>query len=90
MYIQKVISRNFFLISFLLASLRSMAKIAGYGSISQRHGSADPDPYQNVMDPQHLFIVFFIFLGEGPSGREDLSRENAGVSGKAFPFFMPL
>jgi hypothetical protein len=23
------------------------------GSISQRHGSADPDPHQNVMDPQH-------------------------------------
>jgi hypothetical protein len=36
-----------------------MTKIAGSrsrsgsGSISQRHGSADPDPYQNVMDPQH-------------------------------------
>jgi hypothetical protein len=34
-------------------------KIAGSGSesgsISQRHGSAntDPDPHQNVMDPQH-------------------------------------
>jgi hypothetical protein len=26
------------------------------GSISQRHGSADPDPdpHQNVMDPQHF------------------------------------
>ncbi len=23
------------------------------GSLSQRYGSADPDPYQNVMDPQH-------------------------------------
>jgi hypothetical protein len=33
-----------------------MAKIAGSGSISQRHGSADPDPDppQNVMDPQHF------------------------------------
>ncbi len=43
--------------SFLLASWRSMTKIAGSGSgsISQRHGSADPDPDppQNVMDPQH-------------------------------------
>jgi hypothetical protein len=41
--------------SFLLASLRSMTKIAGSGSISQRHGSADPDPDppQNVMDPEH-------------------------------------
>ncbi len=44
---------------YLLASWRSMTKIAGSGSgsgsgsISQRHGSADPDPYQNVTDPQH-------------------------------------
>ncbi len=35
-----------------------MIKIEGSGSesgsssISQRHGSADPDPHQNVMDPQ--------------------------------------
>jgi hypothetical protein len=27
--------------------------MAGSGSISQKHGSADPDPPQNVMDPQH-------------------------------------
>jgi hypothetical protein len=34
-------------------------KIAGSrsGSISQRHGSADTDPYQNVMDPQHCKIL---------------------------------
>ena len=42
-----------------------MTKIAGSGTESgsgfisqtQRHGSADPDPYppQNVMDPQHCF-----------------------------------
>jgi hypothetical protein len=32
-----------------------MTKIAesGSGSISQRHGSADPDPLQNVMDLEH-------------------------------------
>jgi hypothetical protein len=41
-----------------------MTKIAGSGSISQRHGSADPDldPPQNVMDPQHwptgsIFVI---------------------------------
>jgi hypothetical protein len=28
-------------------------KIAGSGSIGQRHGSTNPDPYQNVTDPQH-------------------------------------
>jgi hypothetical protein len=26
---------------------------AGSGSISQRSGSEDPDPHQNVTDPQH-------------------------------------
>jgi hypothetical protein len=37
-----------------------MTKIAGSGSISQRHGSADPDldPHQNVMDPQHCYIIY--------------------------------
>jgi hypothetical protein len=35
-----------------------MMKIEGSGSrsISQRHGSADPDPHQNVMDPQHWLL----------------------------------
>jgi hypothetical protein len=27
------------------------------GSISQRHGSDEPDPHQNVMDPQHLYTA---------------------------------
>jgi hypothetical protein len=30
----------------------SMTKKARSGSISQRHGFADPDQYQNVTDPQ--------------------------------------
>jgi hypothetical protein len=29
-------------------------KMAGSGSVSHRHGSADPDPHQNLVDPQHL------------------------------------
>jgi hypothetical protein len=29
----------------------------GSGSISQRHGFADPDPHQNVIDPQHYVKV---------------------------------
>jgi hypothetical protein len=41
-----------------------MTKIAGSGSesgsISQRHGSADPDPYQNVMDPQRWFYLALV------------------------------
>jgi hypothetical protein len=47
--------KNFFKIStgILLVSSRSMTKIVGSGSISQWHGSADPDPHQNVMAPEH-------------------------------------
>ncbi len=62
-YIQKVISKKTCLknLVFLLPSWRSMTKIAGSGSINKRHGSADPDPdpdpLQNVMDPQHCFMV---------------------------------
>ncbi len=44
--------KNFYLISFFVGVLKiKMTKIAGSGSICQRPGFADPDPYQNVMDP---------------------------------------
>jgi hypothetical protein len=36
----------------LLVTRRSMMKIAGSGSI-RGMDPPDPDPYQNVMDPQH-------------------------------------
>jgi hypothetical protein len=41
-----------------------MTKTAGSGSISQRHGSAgpDPDPHQNVMDPQTLVVTMYLCL----------------------------
>jgi hypothetical protein len=37
---------------------------SGSGSISQRHGSADPDsdPHQNVMDPQHCMVKEKFFI----------------------------
>jgi hypothetical protein len=42
---------------FFFAALKSMKKGVGFGSISQRYGSGDPDvdpdPHQNVTDPQH-------------------------------------
>jgi hypothetical protein len=34
----------------------------GSGSISPRHGSADPDPHQNVMDPQHCLVVNIVLV----------------------------
>jgi hypothetical protein len=70
MYLQKVIYRQTFKkIIFLLASWRSLMRIAGSesGSINNRHGSADPnsepDPHQNVMDPQHWFLHSLAHLG---------------------------
>jgi hypothetical protein len=40
------------------------------GSISQMHGSVDPDPHQNVMDPQHCrkgtWRQVFIYLRPPP------------------------
>jgi hypothetical protein len=43
----------------LVAILKGTDKKAGSGagSVSQRHGSKDPDPYpyQNVTDPKHSY-----------------------------------
>ncbi len=47
-----------------------MTKVAGSGSkirvtaISQRLGSADPDPdpHQNFKDPEHWFFLLLVFL----------------------------
>jgi hypothetical protein len=54
MYPQKVMSKKNFV------QKRSLTKIAGSGSesgsIIQRYGFSDPDPYQNFMDPQHCKV----------------------------------
>ncbi len=58
-----------------------MTKIAGSGSgsISQRHGSADPDldlyPLQNVMDPQHWLKVLSILFESIIEIRYPLGKE---------------
>jgi hypothetical protein len=50
---------KFGLINFWLESWRSITKSInkdpGSGLTSQRHGSADPDPHQDFMDPEHCF-----------------------------------
>jgi hypothetical protein len=44
---------------YFFASIKSKKKGVGSGvgsgSISQRYGPGDPDPHQNVTDPQHCF-----------------------------------
>ncbi len=57
---------------------------SGSGSISQRHGSADPDPLQNVMDTEH-------WLGVTPRPRFDSVwrfRSVCGGSSTVVPIFM--
>jgi hypothetical protein len=57
-------------------------KIGGSGSgsesrfISQRNGSADPDPHQNVMDSQHWRIVTKIPEGKTSTYIPYLSGSN--------------
>jgi hypothetical protein len=42
-----------------------MKKGVGSGSISRRYGSGDPDPHQNVTDPQHcLNMIIFAEIDE--------------------------
>ncbi len=44
--------------NFLLASWSHWRKRSGSGAVSQRLESEDPDPYQNVTDPEHWTYVF--------------------------------
>jgi hypothetical protein len=66
-----------------------MTKIAGSGSISQRHGSADPDPHQNVMDriAQHRLRVNFFCPALGCEERfEQENNVPACQAGCGFSF----
>jgi hypothetical protein len=66
-----------------------MAKIAGSGSesgsgsetgsISQRHESADPDPHQNVLDPEHCSSV------KEPAEGGDVQPDHGGLPLRARP-----
>jgi hypothetical protein len=42
--------------------IEGSASASGSGSISQRHGSADLDPHQNVMDPQHCHKLLNLYM----------------------------
>ncbi len=52
----------------VFASLMSLKKGVGSGVgsgseagyIRKRYGSTDPDPHQNVMEPQHCFTIIII------------------------------
>jgi hypothetical protein len=46
------------------ASLKSLTKGVGSECISQRCGSGDPDPHQNVMDLQHYNVQTCLPIGD--------------------------
>jgi hypothetical protein len=61
-------------------------KGSGFGSISQRHGFADtdPDPHQNVMDPQHCIkTTNFIqaILGKAVAQQDQVSSKKYSSHG---------
>ncbi len=62
MYLQKINKQKHLgkKTNFLLASCQPLKKAgsrAGSESVNQWNGSVDPDPYQNVTDPQHCGSV---------------------------------
>jgi hypothetical protein len=60
MYLQKVTSKKSLEKNW--PSCQPLVKKAGSGSLSQWHGSEDPDAYQNVTDPQHCLVVGSIIV----------------------------
>ncbi len=68
-----------------------MTTIAGCGSesgsISQRHGSADldPDPHQNVTDPEHWFLCIIYSMDARGGTRYLGNLPGRGVSPGAGP-----
>ncbi len=82
-----------------MASWRSLTKIAGSGSISQRHGSEDPDPdpHQNVMDPEHrcsLWTLPMSLSNRDVSYLEKINRDvvcrDVSCNVRALPRHFPL
>ncbi len=59
----------FFIFFFVGVLMRSVTKIAGSasksGSISQRHGSADPDLHKNGVYPEHWLLGCFLQCCDG-------------------------
>jgi hypothetical protein len=52
MCLQKVISKRTQKKLFFVSILKVTDEKSGSGSVSQRYGYEDPDPYENVRDPE--------------------------------------
>ena len=61
----------------LLTFSCSSLQCSGSGSINQRHGSPDPDPHQNVLDPEHwLTAVLFLSFDTDTGLKQALATVN--------------
>jgi hypothetical protein len=59
MYLRKVVNRIFFFNLLFIGVLKvndENSKDPGPDPLVRGMDTADPDPYQNVMDPQHWFL----------------------------------
>jgi hypothetical protein len=88
MYLKKVKSKKMDKKVFYVDVLKVTDERAGSGagSDSKRYGSADPDPYQNVTDPEHCILLrraYFFRSDTAPKRGRDSSagiREEAEFS----------
>jgi hypothetical protein len=91
MYLQKVISRKtslkyLFFVAILKVNdenSRIRIQIRIWIHFSQRHGSADPEPHQNVLDPEHrwkcLNLQQYLMKTSDPSACSDwLTEQQTG------------
>ncbi len=79
MYLQKVINQKNFCILKVTDERAGSGSVAGSGLVvSQRYGSENPDPFQNVADPDDCRgqFPFFRFLS-GVKGTGQLERMKA-------------
>ncbi len=65
---------------FFFASLKPLQKGVGSGTIGPRYGSADPDPHQNVTDPQHCVQYRAIEVGIDWAVAVSLSKRTLGTT----------
>ncbi len=66
----------------LLASWKPLQKrTEGSGSVIQWYGSADPDPSQNIPDPEHCGTVLYPVPVDGKDGRTLVTFDSVSVAG---------
>ncbi len=90
-YLQKIQCRKTFFLNWFFVGINDENRRirSGSGSISQRHGSADPDPdpHQNVMYPEHCFSwrYFYIIFP-----REKVKKKLQNSINQGFPYYFCL